>query len=317
MASKKGGIPARIPPQLVSLVSRPPLGDWLYETKFDGYRMMARLDSDVTLITKNGHDWTARMSRLAHDLARLPVRGAWLDGEVVVLDAQGRPSFQPLQVAFSQGQTDDLVFYVFDLPYVDGTDLRTWPVEQRRDLLRTLLQQCELEHVRFSPTLEADPRSLLASACRLGLEGLVGKRRGSVYSGQRNGDWIKLKCNNRQEFIVLGYTRASAGIGSLLIGLHGDDAQLRYAGRVRSGFNARQSDLIRDRLQPLERSDPPLAKPPALKGSHVTWVEPLVVVEVKFLEITPSGKVRHAVFMGLREDKPAAGISLESSRDLA
>ena len=175
----------------------------------------------------------------------------------------------------------------------------------------------QLVTLQSRPPIEADPQSLLASACQLGLEGLVAKRRGSAYRGERSGDWIKLKCNNRQEFVVLGYTRASAGIGSLLIGLHGDDGQLRYAGRVRSGFNARQSDLLRDRLQSLERSDPPLAKPPALKGSHVTWVEPLVVVEVKFLELTPSGKVRHAVFMGLREDKPAAGISLESSTDLA
>lgn len=318
MASKqaKAHVPARVSPQLVSLVSRPPSGDWLYETKFDGYRLMARLDAGVALITKNGHDWTARMPRLAQDLARLPVRGVWIDGEVVVLDEEGRPAFQPLQSAFSRGQTDALVYFAFDLLYMDGTDLRAWPVEQRRELLQVLLQQCDLEHVRFSPTLDADPASLLASACQLGLEGLVGKRRGSCYSGERNGAWIKLKCNNRQEFVVLGYARAGTGIGSLLIGLHDDGGQLVYAGRVRSGFGSRQADQLLARLRPLQCDSAPVAVPPALKGAPVVWVLPELVAEVKFLEITPSGKVRHAVFLGLREDKPAAGISLESDTDL-
>ncbi|WP_409286891.1 non-homologous end-joining DNA ligase [Pseudomonas guariconensis] len=316
MATRKGVVPARVQPQLVTLVGQPPPGDWLYETKFDGYRMMSRLDAVVTLITRNGYDWTARMPILAQDLARLPVRGVWLDGEVVALDLEGRPAFQPLQSAFSQRQTDDLVYFAFDLLYMDGTDLRAWPVEKRRELLEVLLQQCDLDHVRFSPTLEADPASLLASACQLGLEGLVGKRRGSVYSGQRNGDWIKLKCNNRQEFVVLGYTRAGAGIGSLLIGLHDDDGQLRYAGRVRSGFTGRQADQLHARLRYLQRDKAPIAAVPALKGAPVVWVTPELVAEVKFLEITPSGKVRHGVFLGLREDKPAAGISLESNTDL-
>ncbi|WP_057391287.1 non-homologous end-joining DNA ligase [Pseudomonas aeruginosa] len=315
MASKKGATPRRIQPQLVTLVGRPPSGDWLFETKF-GYRLMARLDAGVTLITKNGYDWTNRMPSLAQELSGLPVRGVWLDGEIVALDVEGRPAFQPLQLAFSQRQTDDLIYFAFDLLYMDGTDLRPWPVEQRRELLQILLQQCDLEHVRFSPTLEADPASLLASACQLGLEGLVGKRRGSAYSGQRNGDWVKLKCNNRQEFVVLGYTRAGAGIGSLLIGLHDDDGQLQYAGRVHSGFGGRQADQLHARLRHLQRDGAPVTAPPSLKGASVVWVTPELVAEVKFLEITPSGKVRHAVFLGLREDKPAAGISLESNTDL-
>jgi bifunctional non-homologous end joining protein LigD len=316
MASKKAAIPERINPQLVSLVGRPPAGEWCYETKFDGYRMLARLDAGVSLITRNGFDWTHRMPRLAKDLTHLPVRGTWLDGEVVVLDAEGKPAFQPLQAAFSSGQTDHLVYYAFDLPFFDGTDLRDRPVEQRRDLLRVLLEQCELECVRFSVTLDADPASLLVSACKLGLEGLVGKRQGSRYTGERGPDWIKLKCNNRQEFIVLGYTRAASGIGSLLIGLHDDAGHLVYAGRVRSGLSNRQLAQLRSKLIPLERASSSLRSPPALEGSVVVWVEPQLVVEVKFMEITPSGKVRHAVYVGMREDKPAAGISLESDTDL-
>jgi len=316
MASENGKTPARIQPQLVSLVGRPPAGDYLYETKFDGYRMMARIDKAVTLVTKSGHDWTDRMPELAQDLSRLPVRGAWLDGEVVMLDSTGMPAFQSLQLAFGQGRSDALLYYVFDLLYVDGTDIRPWPLEQRRDLLQVLLQQVDLERVLFSQTLEAEASSLLASACRLGLEGLVGKRRGSSYSGQRNGDWIKLKCNQRQEFVILGYTRTSAGIGSLLIGLHNDDGHLVYSGRVRSGYSGRQSDQLLARLRPLQRERSPVAVPPVLRGTSVVWVAPELVAEVKFLEVTPSGKVRHAVYLGLREDKPAAGISLESDTDL-
>ncbi len=308
--------PQRIRPQLVTLQTRPPAGDWLYETKFDGYRMLARLDDGATLVTRNGYDWTARLPRLAKDLTRLPVRGAWIDGEVVALNENGRPAFQQLQSAFSRGATDDLVYYAFDLLYVDSVDLRGRPVEQRRELLRVLLEHVELRCVRFSVTLEADPASLLASACQLGLEGLVGKRLGSAYSTERNGDWIKLKCQNRQEFVVLGYTRATGGIGSLLIGLHDDAGELIYAGRVRSGFSGRQLEELQARLAPLAQIEPPLASPPVLRGVGVVWVQPVVVVEVKFMELTPSGKVRHAVYLGLREDRPAAGIGVESDTDL-
>jgi bifunctional non-homologous end joining protein LigD len=278
---------------------------------------MARFNSSsVALLTKNGHDWTKRMPTLVRDLGRIPIQNAWLDGEVVFLGDDGQPAFHPLQHAFSSGKTDNLIFYAFDLLFLGGIDLRDRPVEQRRELLRVLLEQCELECVRFSQTLDADPVHLLASAAKLKLEGLVGKRVGSVYTGERDGSWIKLKTGNRQEFVVLGYTRAAAGIGSLLIGLHDDAGQLVYAGLVRSGLSNRQLDNLKARLSPLERSDPPIRKPPPLGGRTVIWVNPELVVEVKFAEITPNGYVRHAVFLGLREDKPAAGISLESDTDL-
>lgn len=277
---------------------------------------MARFDSGVALLTKNGHDWTKRMPKLARDLGTMPIQQAWLDGEVVVLGDDGQPAFQPLQHAFSSGKTDELTYYAFDLLFLGGIDLRDRPVEQRRELLRVLLDQCELECVRFSQTLNADPVHLLASAAALKLEGLVGKRAGSVYTGERDGSWIKLKTGNRQEFVVLGYTRAAGGIGSLLIGLHDDAGQLVYAGRVRSGLSNRQLDSLKAKMSPLERTDPPLNAPPPLVGRTVIWVTPDLVVEVKFAEITPKGHVRHAVFLGLREDKPAAGISLESDTDL-
>lgn len=314
MASKQGGLPDRIAPQLVSLKAQPPAGDWQYEIKFDGYRMFARIDAGVTLRTKNGYDWTRRMPRLALELNKLPIRGAWLDGEVVVQDHDDRPAFQALQEAFATGKTDHLTYFVFDLLYFDGIDLRSRPVEQRRDLLRVLLQQVPLDLVRFSETLEADPASLLHSACQLGLEGVVGKRLGSRYAGERDGSWVKLKCDNRQEFILVGYTRSSAGIGSVLLGLHDDAGQLVYAGRVRSGFTSRQLEILRGKLQGSERSNAPVKDAPKL-NVRVQWVEPVLVCEVKFAEITPKGKVRHAVFIALRDDKPAAGISLETDTE--
>ncbi|MDM9591639.1 non-homologous end-joining DNA ligase [Pseudomonas asiatica] len=314
MPSRKAEVPARIQPQLVALLTRPPAGKWAYEIKFDGYRMFARIDGGVGLFTKNGYDWTKRMPRLAQDLQSLPVRGTWLDGEVVVQDDDDRPAFQALQEAFASGKTDRLIYYVFDLLFIDGVDLRPRPVEQRRDLLRVLLEQVDLDQVRFSETLDADPAHLLASACAIGIEGIVGKRQGSSYVGERDGSWIKLKCQQRQEFVVLGFTRSSAGIGSLLIGLHDDAGQLQYAGRVRSGFTGRELDRLMDRLRPLIQGTPALKAPPKLSVA-VVWVDPQLVCEVKFAELTPAGKVRHAVYIALREDKPASAISLESDTD--
>ncbi|SPO61538.1 non-homologous end-joining DNA ligase [Pseudomonas inefficax] len=308
--------PERIAPQLVTLVSRPPAGAWRYEIKYDGYRMLARIDGAVQLFNKNGYDWTDRMPLLAADLARLAVHSAWLDGEVVVQDDDGRPAFQTLQSAFATRQTDDLVYVAFDLLYLNGIDLRGKPVEQRRQALADLLDDCPLDLVRLSDTLDADPAQLLTNACRLKLEGIVGKRDGSRYSGERDGTWVKLKCGNRQEFIIVGYTRSSAGIGSLLLGLHDDDGRLVYAGRVKSGFSGRAVDDLRSRLGPLIQAVPALADPPKFeKGLPVVWVAPEQVCEVRFSEITPSGKVRHAVLVALRDDKPAAGISLESDME--
>lgn len=316
MAGKTREFPDSIAPQLVTLVSRPPAGEWQYEIKWDGYRMLACIDAGVTLWTKNGNDWTKRLPHLARELRKLPIRGAWIDGEVIVQDADDRPAFQALQEAFATGDSAELRYVAFDLLYFDGVDLRSRPVEQRRDLLRVLLQSVEMDHVRFSDTLDADPLSLLASACQMKLEGIVGKRLGSRYAGERDGSWVKLKCSLRQEFIILGYTRASAGIGSLLLGLHADDGQLIYAGRVSSGLTNRQIAVLHGRLQNLERGSPPLRVVPKIKARTV-WVEPVLVCEVKFAELTSKGKVRHAVFIALRDDKPASGISLEGSTEPA
>lgn len=311
---KKTPCPERIQPQLLTMASRPPAGDgWIVEQKLDGYRMLVRIDAGVRLFTKNGFDWTMRMPRLVSALEQLPVQSAWIDGEVVVQDEEGRPTFQPLQVAFSSGKTDQIVFFAFDLMWYQGRDLRARPVEQRRQKLSDLLEQCSLDNVRFSQAFDVDPNHLLHAICEMQMEGLVCKRIGSAYTGERDGSWIKVKCSPRQEFVILGYTRAAAGIGSLLIGLHDDTGQLVYAGRVRSGFSDRTLTLLRSKLSALEQPESPLHVPPKLaKGINVAWVSPQMVCEVKYTEITPNGKVRHAVFLGLREDKPASEISLET-----
>jgi bifunctional non-homologous end joining protein LigD len=307
--------PERIKPQLLTMASRPPTGDnWLYEIKFDGYRLMVRIDQGhVTLFTKNGYDWTKRMPVLAKELLTLPARSAWIDGEVVVQDEDGRPLFASLQSAFSSGKTDGLRFFAFDLLFDNGRDLRSLPIEKRRSRLSKLLNQVELEHVRLSETLVVDPRDLLHNICALEMEGIVCKRAGSPYASERNGSWVKVKCSPRQEFIIVGYTRTAGGIGSLLIGLHNDNGQLVYAGRVRSGFDSRTLTLLRGKLAALEQTESPLQVPPKLsKGLTVVWVAAQLVCEVKYAEITPTGKARHAVFLGLREDKPASEINLET-----
>lgn len=167
--------------------------------------------------------------------------------------------------------------------------------------------------MRLTDTLDVDPRDLLHNICALEMEGIVCKRAGSPYASERNGNWVKVKCSPRQEFIILGYTRAAGGIGSLLLGLHNDDGQLVYAGRVRSGFDNRTLKRLRLALAELEQADSSLPVPPKLaKGITAVWVQPQLVCEVKYTEITPAGKVRHAVFLGLREDKPASEINLES-----
>jgi bifunctional non-homologous end joining protein LigD len=314
MPAAKTSCPPMIRPQLVTMVAKPPPGEWLYEIKYDGYRMMARLEGGVTLYTKNGYDWTKRMPTLAREFNTISVKSAWIDGEVVVQDEEGRPVFQPLQSAFSSGKTDDLVYFAFDLLFLNGQDLRAVPVQARREKLRRLLERQPLDHILFSQTLDVDPDVFLANACKMGLEGIVGKRSGSPYASERNGDWVKIKCNQRQEFVVLGYTRAAGGIGSLLIGLHDDSGNLSYAGRVKSGFSSRTLTELRAKFSELERPSAVTPDQPDLgRGVRPVWLEPVLVCEVKFAEITPKGRVRHAVFMGMRDDKPATGISLESS----
>ncbi|MEX3897874.1 non-homologous end-joining DNA ligase [Paraburkholderia sp. BR10954] len=311
-------MPLLIEPQLATLVDRHPAsGHWSYEIKFDGYRMLSRIENgDVKLITRNGHDWTSRMPRLRAALEALPVDSAWLDGEAVVLDAAGKPDFNSLQNAFDRRSTSDIVLFVFDLLWLNGSDVRERPLRERRALLREVMHEAESPLLRFSDDFAEDPGSLVASACKMQLEGIIGKRADAPYRSGRSTDWIKLKCNLRQEFVVAGFSRvkgAKSGVRSLLLGVYQKDGSLRYAGHVAPHLSTAQSGRFARRAAALAQEEPVFYNAPAPeRDREYHWLKPDIVAEVSFLEWTPSGEVRHPVFHAIREDKPASAVTEES-----
>lgn len=316
----KAKLPTQLKPELATLVDSAPEGQWSYEIKFDGYRIMARIDHDqVQLFTRNGHDWTPKLPQQAAALAALGLESAWLDGEMVVANEQGVPDFQALQNAFEAGRSGNILYYLFDLPYLNGVDLREVPVEERRAALATVLGSHEQPLLRFSEAFDETPDALLNSACQMQMEGLIGKRLGSSYVSRRSGDWIKLKCKHRQEFVIVGYTDpkgSRSAFGALLLGLHDrDSGELRYAGKVGTGFNESTLKSILAQLKPLQVKKAAVVNPPSgfeVKGVH--WLKPKLLAEVAFAEMTQDGSVRHAVFHGLRDDKPAKGITEERAK---
>jgi bifunctional non-homologous end joining protein LigD len=313
----KAKLPELLKPELATLVEKAPGGEWSYEIKFDGYRIMARIDhGNVRLFTRNGHDWTHKLPKQAEALVALGLESAWLDGEMVVANDQGVPDFQALQNAFDSGRSGNILYYLFDMPYLNGVDLREVPVEERRAALATVLKPNEDPLLRFSDSFGEEPEALLNSACQMRMEGLIGKRLGSPYVSRRSSDWIKLKCKHRQEFVVVGFTDPKGSrnaFGALLLGLHDrDSGELRYAGKVGTGFNETTLKHIHQQLKPLQVKKPSVVNPPTgfdAKGVH--WLKPTLLAEVAFAEMTKDGSVRHAVFHGLRDDKPAEEITEE------
>lgn len=316
-AGKKATLPEQLQPQLATLVDSPPAGDWRYEVKFDGYRVLARIEGDdVRLFTRNGHDWSHKMPRQVAALRALGLDSAWLDGEMVVNGENGVADFQALQNAFDTAHDERIVYYLFDLLFLGGQDLRERPLEDRRKALGELLEHDQSEVLEFSADFEQPVESLLDSACRLQLEGLIGKRAGSPYTSRRSADWIKLKCKQRQEFVIVGFTDpkgSRSGFGALLLALHDPDSgELRYAGKVGTGFSATTLDSIHARLKPLEIGKPALPRPPTgAEARGVHWLKPKLMAEVAYAQMTRDGVVRHSVFHGLRDDKPASAIDLE------
>lgn len=312
-------LPDKLQPQLATLVDSPPSGDWRYEVKFDGYRILARIDGDdVRLFTRNGHDWSAKMPRQVEALKALGLDAAWLDGEMVVVDDNGVADFQALQNAFDTEHDERITYYLFDLPWLGREDLRELPLKARRDTLSRLLEDNASPVLRYSADFEEPVDSLLDSACRLQLEGLIGKRADSPYVGRRSSDWVKLKCKQRQEFVIVGYTDPKGsrhGFGALLLALHDrDSSELRYAGKVGTGFSAATLDSILARLKPLRTAKAPLPSPPTgAEARGVHWLKPHLLAEVAYAQMTREGIVRHAVFHGLRDDKPATAIDLEKA----
>lgn len=304
-------LPARLQPELATLVDAPPPGRWMYEIKFDGYRLLARLASPrrVQLFTRNGLDWTQRFPALAQALRDSGLPPGWYDGEIVMPDANGRPSFHALQNAIGGPENARIAYYLFDAPYMDGLDLRRVPVEERRAILQSRLR--ENERLRFSQVLEADVHGLLRSACDIGLEGLIGKRMGSAYQdGRRSDDWIKLKCVQRQEFVIGGFTTqegSGLGIGALLVGTFDEAGVLHYAGKVGTGFTGEEMTRLRQRLRTLAQPVRPFDSATGL-DRRATWVRPELVCEVAYSEWPEGRQLRHPAYKGLRDDKPARAI---------
>ncbi|MGB9989474.1 DNA ligase D [Pseudoduganella rhizocola] len=317
-AGDRAAMPEMLSPELATLVDGPPSSpeDWVFEVKFDGYRMLARVEGkDIRLITRNANDWTGKLEPLRAALAKMKLPDGWYDGEIVVHDETGRPNFGLLQQAFDGQRTKDIVYFIFDAPYLDGYDLRQVPLMQRRELLETVLAKKASDAVRLSAMLDAPPQEMVAAACRMGLEGIIGKRRDSLYTSRRSGDWIKLKCGLRQEFVIGGYTDpkgSRTGIGSLLLGYYDAEGKLQYAGNVGTGFNETTLRDVTAKLKKLAADKPAFASPKSIdKKAH--WVKPTLVAEVSFGEWTGSGSVRHSVFQGLRTDKKASSITREKT----
>ncbi len=321
-AAVKAKLPKALEPQLATLASAPPRGgQWIAENKFDGYRMLARIEHGrVTLFTRNGHDWTSKLKTVAAEIRTLGIDSAWLDGEVVVLDENGVPDFNRLQNAFDDEGTSEVVYFLFDLPFLGGLDLRKVPLLGRRAVLKDLVTKGESGRVRFSEAIDAVPERLLDAACQLGLEGLILKRADSRYVSMRSDSWLKLKCQQRQEFVVVGFTdraNASKEVGALLLGYH-DGGVLRHAGSVGTGWNPATAHELHTRLVKLEVDRPALQSGAAKPGrwsrraaGSERWVRPEMVVEVSFSDWTPDGNIRHAKFHGIRMDKGSDAIVRE------
>ncbi|MFC5421616.1 DNA ligase D [Bosea eneae] len=306
-------LPRFVEPCLATLQEKPPAGDaWLHEVKFDGYRLQARISAGkVKLLTRTGLDWTERFGeRIGNALAALPCEAALIDGEVVALGENGISSFSALQAALSEEKTANLVFFAFDLLHLDGENLQREPLLARKERLEELLQAAGPETpLRYSEHFTEPGQTMLRHACRMGLEGVISKRAEAPYRSGRGRDWIKSKCTQRQEFVIAGYVPSKASrnqLGSLVLGYHEGD-ELKPAGRVGTGFTRSSAAALKKKLDAVAAKAPPFAGKPG-REHGIVWVRPELVAEIAFGSWTASKTLRHASFLGLREDKPAEAV---------
>ena len=306
------GLPSKLAPQLATNADEPPAGaDWISEIKLDGYRLLVWLDHGrARLVTRNGHDWTARMPSLAARFAALDVETAVLDGEMVALRPDGSSHFHDLQAALSAGADGSLFFYAFDLLHLNGWDLRACPLRDRKRLLEAVDGWDNA--VRYAAHIDGNATGLHREAARLKLEGIISKRASAPYRAGRSADWLKIKCLGREEFVVLGWTPPGGsrqGIGALAIGYYDEGGRLHFAGQVGTGFSDKELIALRAQVQEMSEARPPaLLLAGDIPDRQIRWVTPSLVAEVSFTAWSGEGRVRHPVNLGLRDDKAAAEV---------
>ena len=318
-------LPSFVSPQLCQSVEKPPSGpQWLHEIKLDGFRMAARIDNDrVQLLTRTGLDWTDKYPSAIAALANLGVKTAYIDGELCGVDDVGLPSFANTQAATDGVRGARLVYYAFDLLHLNGWDVSTLPLVERKALLEPL--PANKLGLQFNRHETGDGELILKHAGKLGFEGVVSKTIDAPYAPGNRGLWRKAKWLNRQEFVIVGWSDPEGTrphLGALLLGYYTDDGRLIYAGRVGTGMPVKVLADLRRRLEPLARKTSPLSVPPPrstrfgspLVLSRVHWVDPKLVAEITYLTWTADNLLRHTVYVGLREDKPADQVRRETAR---
>jgi bifunctional non-homologous end joining protein LigD len=303
-------LPEFIAPQLATLVTEAPEGEqWVHEIKYDGYRAVAALgEGHARIYTRSGQDWSAKFPGIVAALRKIKIASALVDGEIVALDAKGKSSFAGLQQGLKSGNVP-LVYYVFDLLELDGHDLRSEPLIERKKKLRKLLQKAP-DEIRFSDYVVGHGHELFARACRMGLEGIVSKRADKSYESKRSQSWLKTKCTGDDEFVIGGYRvsdKKGRAFASLLIGeFKGKD--LHYCGRVGTGFDEQDLESLGAKFAKLARKTCPFVEVPREIARDARWVDPKLVAQIAFTERTRDGLLRHPAFLGLRQDKPAREV---------
>lgn len=313
----KGPLPDVIAPQLATLVKEAPSGDdWYHELKFDGYRMLCRIDhGKVRFWSRNRIDWTGKFPAIARAVESMKANTAILDGEVVVMDSRGHTSFQKLQQAMGRRGETAFIFEVFDLVCLDGFNLMKSPLSERKRLLKSLIDSADRSvALLYSDHVEGNGAEVFKQACRKGVEGIVSKLATSHYDSARNRNWLKVKCSKQQEFVIAGYTpskKGVPGIGSLILGVY-EKGRFVYSGRVGTGFTLKKRVELQKKLDEISLDKAPFAEKPKASGlSDAVWVSPKFVGEVTFTEWTSDGAIRHPSFQGLREDKTPEEVHRE------